>query len=196
MTGEPATAPLVGGVGLLERAISYTLGSLHLVTPEAMPRATPCAAWDLRALLAHMNDSLAALHEAVETGRVDLDVTAGVGDPAADPVDAIRSRACRLLGAWTNAGRDGLVSVAGHPLTSSIIASTGAIEITVHGWDVARACGRRRPIPASLAEELLPLAALLVSSADRPGRFAAPVAGLHLQTPGDRLLAFLGRDPR
>jgi uncharacterized protein (TIGR03086 family) len=200
MTGEPATAPLIGGVGLLERAISYTLGSLHLVTPEAMPRATPCAAWDLRALLAHMNDSLAALHEAVETGRVDLDVVAdGAGDPAAalaDPVGAIRSRACRLLGAWTNAGDDGVVSIAGHPLTSSIVAGTGAIEIAVHGWDVARACGHPRPIPAPLAEELLPLAALLVSTADRPGRFAPPVAGLRLQTPGDRLLAFLGRDPR
>src|SRR6266511_4033250 len=71
MTHDRSTAPPIGGVALLERATGYTLGSLHLVTPAAMERPTPCRDWDLRALLAHMDDALVALQEAVDLACVD-----------------------------------------------------------------------------------------------------------------------------
>ena len=193
MTDERAAAALAGGLGLLERAINYTLGSLLLVKPGAMGNPTPCAVWDLRTLLAHMNDSLLALHQAADVGLVDLDAFEEAG--TADPVTTLRNRACQLLGAWIAAGDQRMVSVAGVPLTAGIVGGTGAIEVAVHGWDVARACGRDRPVPSSLAEELLDLSPLFVSAADRPGRFAPPVDMPPLAGPGDRLVAFLGRRP-
>src|SRR6266545_3410603 len=161
MTHDRSTAPPIGGVALLERATGYTLGSLHLVTPAAMERPTPCRDWDLRALLAHMDDALVALQEAVDLACVDLDGSDGAGEVAGglDPVARLRDRACRLLGSWT--GADGSKPI-----------SIGGLEIAVHGWDVAQACGRRRPIPPSLASELLVIAPFLVSEADRPMRFA------------------------
>jgi uncharacterized protein (TIGR03086 family) len=195
MTDERTAAALIGGVGLLERAINYTLGSLHIVTPEALSRPSPCRDWDLRALLAHVNDSLMALYEAVDVGQVDLDVSADASDSTVDPVATLRNRACQLLGAWTNAGSTYTVSIAGCPLTTGIVASTGAIEVAVHGWDIARACGRDHPIPRSLAEEMLELSPLLIADADRPTRFAAPIDVPPLAGPGDRLIAFLGRHP-
>jgi uncharacterized protein (TIGR03086 family) len=194
MLRPDSNASLLGGVGLLERAINYTLGSLHLVTPAALSRATPCRDWDLLALLRHLDDSLAALHQAVDLGHVDLDPPRGGLD--GDPVAAVRDRARRLLGACAGAGRPGAVSVAGCPLTPSILASAGAVEVAVHGWDVARACGRDRPLAPALAAELLELSPLLVADADRPARFAAPVELPLPAGPDDRLLAFLGRDPR
>jgi uncharacterized protein (TIGR03086 family) len=187
------TSSLIGGIGLLERAIGYTLGSLLLITPEAMTRPTPCQQWDLHALLRHMNDSLAALHEAVDCGHVELEPASG--EPAVDLVAALRDRACHLLGAWTNGDGRQLVSIADRTLTSVIVTSAGAIEIAVHGWDVARACGQDRPIPAALAEELLPLTALFVTAGDRPGRFDPPVEPTRMCTPGERLVAYLGREP-
>jgi len=75
------------------------------------------------------------------------------------------------------------------------VTSTGAIEIAVHGWDIARACGRDHPIPPALAEEMLELSAFLVTDADRPARFAAPVAVHAAAGPGEQLIAFLGRLP-
>lgn len=200
MSGAGRTPSLTGGVTLLERAISYTLGSLHIVTPAALPYPTPCPDWDLRALLGHMNDSLAALHEAIDTGHVASEAVGRAapengGDAAVDLVATLRNRACRLLGAWTQAPSSEVISIAGCPLTTSIVTGTGAVEITVHGWDVARACGHERPIPPPLAEEMLELSPLLITDADRPGRFAAPVEVSPLATPGDRLLAFLGRHP-
>lgn len=194
MIQERGPAPLVGGVTLLERAINYTRGSLHAVTPEALSHPTPCRDWDLRRLLRHMSDSLVALQEAIGLGKVDLDV-ADDTDASADPVAAVRDRACLLLGAWAGADGPGPVSIGGCPLTAGVVASTGAIEIAVHGWDVARACGPPRPIPSALAEELLQLSSLLITDVDRPARFAAPADVPSHAGPGDRLIAFLGRYP-
>jgi uncharacterized protein (TIGR03086 family) len=201
MTREPVGAALVGGVSLLERAITYTLGTLHAVTPEELSRPTPCRDWDLRALLHHLDDSLTVLLEAVDARYVDLDPPAGGPQPPAGgplppacPVAAVRSRASRLLGAWANA-EDGPVSIGGCPVTAAIVTSTGAIEVAVHGWDVGRACGLDRPIPPGLGVELLELCPLFVTEASRPRQFDPPVDVPASASPGDRLVAFLGRDP-
>lgn len=191
---DPALAPLLGGVGLLERAINYTLGSLHAVPPEAMTLPTPCAGWDLRGLLEHVNDSLLALYEAAELGQVYLEPGDCPGDPVTDPVAKARDRAHLLLGAWARpAPAD--VSVADVALTTGILTTAGAVEVAVHGWDVARTLGRHRPIPAALAEEMLDLSPLLVSDLDRPERFAPPIPLPRGAPAGDRLIAFLGRHP-
>jgi uncharacterized protein (TIGR03086 family) len=202
VTEGRAAQASIGGIVLLERAINYTLGSLHLVTPEALSYPTPCRRWDLRALLAHLDDSLLMLTEAVRGGRIDhlgAEHTAvgytAVGYTAADPVGSPRNRACALLGAFAAAGDHHTVSIAGYALTTGIVTSAGAIEVAIHGWDVARACGRRHPIPSSLAEEMLELAPLFVTDADRAGRFAPPVDVPPLAGPADRLVAFFGRHP-
>jgi hypothetical protein len=90
---------------LLEPSISYALGVVLAVTPELLSRPTPCREWDLRMLLRHACDSLAAFGEGIETGRVGLDPAAEDGDLAADPARAFRDRACQLLDAWTGPGR-------------------------------------------------------------------------------------------
>jgi len=189
-----------GGVELLERAIGYTRGSLALVTPELMSAPTPCDRWDLRALLEHMDDSLTSLHEAGTVRRVWLDVA---GRSGADLVDSIRHRACQLLAEWS-ADWESLMSgagsadvlVDGRPLTTRVLTSAGALEVAVHGWDVAVACGAQRPLPDELATDLLRVAPLLVTKLDRPGRFAPALETQHDDSASDRLLAFLGRRPR
>ena len=90
---------------------------------------------------------------------------------------------------------DNLVFIDDRHLTSPMVAAVGAIEIAVHGWDVARACGEHRPIPPLLAEELLDLAHLFVTPHDRPTRFAPPVPVAPFAPAQDHLLAYLGRHP-
>jgi uncharacterized protein (TIGR03086 family) len=187
----PAAAS-IAGIALLERATTYTLGSLHLVGRDDLARRTPCRNWDLAALLAHMDDALLALSEALSTGEVGIDpVAAGPGDPVA----GLRVRLRGLLGVLAATRQPAEVTVAGRALTCPIVTSTGAVEITVHGWDAGRACGRHHPVPAALAAELLDLAPLLVTDVERPGRFDPPVAVPPAAPPGDRLVAFLGRVP-
>jgi uncharacterized protein (TIGR03086 family) len=190
MTG-PHQAALRGGVGLLERAIAYLLGSLHGLDSRQLATPTPCSEWDLRALLAHVDDALLALHEAAWTGSVGLEPS----DVDGEVVSSVRKHAGGLLGAWAGPSSPGAVLVAGSPLTAGIVTGTGALELAVHGWDLARARGRDHPIPPGLAGELLELAPLFVTPADRAGRFAAPVTLPAGASRGDRLLAFLGRRP-
>lgn len=190
MTGLRAALVLREGTALLERAIGYALGQLGDVTPGALGGPTPCPEWDLAALLRHMDDSLAALQEAMALGEVGL----GPGPGAGDPATAVRDRASVLLGSL--AGRHHpLVCVGGYPLPAEIVTSAGAVDIAVHGWDIARSCGNPGPIPGQLAGEILAVSRLLVTDADRPGRFGSPVWLSAQASASDHLVAYLGRDP-
>ncbi|MFC4606098.1 TIGR03086 family metal-binding protein [Rhodococcus kronopolitis] len=196
MTGSRVAWPVVDPVALLERSIGYTLGSLQLVTAQDMSAPTPCREWNLRELLTHMNDALEALQEAVDDRVVTLVPDEGPASISSDLVAALRDRACHLLGSWAGSADSAPVRIGGVPVLSDIVPSAGALEIAVHGWDVSVACGRPRPIPAALADELLTCAALFVTDVDRPARFGPPVEVVGDADPGRRLLAFLGRDPR
>ena len=69
----PSTpAPTMQAVALLERAIDYTRIALSGVRADLLDAPTPCAQWDLRTLLEHMDDALAAFTEAADLGTVDL----------------------------------------------------------------------------------------------------------------------------
>ncbi|MFC9786905.1 TIGR03086 family metal-binding protein [Rhodococcus sp. NPDC127528] len=195
MTGSAIAWPVADPVALLERAIGYTLGSLQLVTPQDMSAPTPCREWDLRALLAHMNDALATLQEAVDDRAVTLVPDPSALDESPDPVAVLRDRACHLLGSWTGSGDAAPIRIGEVPVLADVVPAAGALEVAVHGWDVSAACGRPRPIPPALADELLTCAALFVTEADRPARFARPLEVARDAGPGERLLTFLGRHP-
>ena len=190
------TPPRLAGPELLGRAVDYTRGSLLLVAGAPPDARTPCERWDLLALLRHMVDSLGAFTEAAEIGYVDL-LPVRSGESAEDAaqviVERLKRRACATLGAWADNLGPGQVAVANRALRSDLLAAIGALEIAVHGWDVARACGEDRPLPAALALELLDVVPLVVGDADRPQRFAEPVDVPVHARPSTRLLAAVGR---
>ncbi|WP_165967952.1 TIGR03086 family metal-binding protein [Saccharopolyspora elongata] len=172
---------------LLERATCYVLGAAAAVTTARLANATPCTGWDLRMLVAHVNDSLAVVADTL-VSRVPDD-----GEDSADPVETLRNRARVLLETCLAHPDD--VHVGGLPLDGRIAAATGALEIAVHGWDIARACGRDSPIPDGLATALVRLAPMVVTEATRPFLFRPPVAWSRQAAPGERLVAYLGRNP-
>ena len=185
-----------GAIALLASAVSYALGACVQVAPGELTRPTPCAEWDLEALLAHLARSMADLESAFSTGHLDLDPR----EPAApepdggDAVEVLRDRAANLLFAcYAHHGPDRFVLVGGLPLPAGIVACTGAVEIAVHGWDVSAARGRGGPIPPALATRMLRLGPLLVTG--REGLFGRPVQVPAQASPGDRLVAYLGRIP-
>lgn len=191
--------------GLLVRSVRYALTAARLVTPDHLPRPTPCAEWDLRTLLQHIGDSMDALSEGLYTGFVDPGTALGDGDgdgdddddggPGPGPVAGLTLRAGTLLCASAAAGSaEYRVAIGDRELTTSLVTMTGAVEIAVHGWDISRACGSWEPIPPMLALDLLEVAPLLVAAADRYPLFAPPVPAGPTADPGDRLAAFLGRE--
>ena len=185
-----------GATALLAGAISYALGACAVIAPGELSLPTPCAQWDLGTLLGHLRESMADLEEALRTGRLGAPGPAPpqpVMQPPRDPVEDIRDRAAELLWACYGSPSAEFVVVGGLPVSSGVVACTGAIEIAVHGWDVSAARGRDRPIPTELATRMLGLCPLLM--AGREGLFALPVEVSPAASPGDRLIGHLGRRP-
>ena len=184
------TAQLGVAVELLDRSLAYTRVMLADVRPTHLHRPSPCADWTLEQLLAHMEDALDAFTEAA-AGRVALEPVPASGTR----IEALRDKACALLGAWTAARSMDDVAVGDADLEAPLLVSTAALEITVHGWDVAQVTGRRARIPDALAAGLLPVARRVIAPADRGVRFASPCAAPAAAPSGERLLAWTGREP-
>ena len=188
-------APLTRSLGLLGSAVSYALASTRLATPQCLSCSTPCAGWDLGLLLHHVSDSIGVLHQAITAGYIGP--PAGDDGPEPDPVSGLHRQAGRLLAACAPDGpADHLVAIGDRELAGRMVVAAGAIEITVHGWDIAVACGSYRPVPPGLAAVLLPIAPLFITPGCRAGLFADPVPVPGRACPGDQLVAFLGRHPR
>ena len=145
---------------LLERSLSWTGGVLVEVSDDLAGAATPCAGWTLLDLLRHMVDSLSALAEA-STGSVAL-------------ARCLRDLGCAVLGGWVHASATP-VELGARPLGRDVLTEVGALEVAVHGWDVARSCGSTAALPPMLAAGLLPVAVRRVGPGDRPGSFGPVV---------------------
>lgn len=186
LTSRPPSA-----VELLERAIAYTRGALLEVREEDLGNETPCAGWTLLDLLHHMDDSLQAMAEAASAPVLSLTPAASL-PTGRELLDRICARACALLGHWNPPPR-GQVGVGDLFLSRELLGSVGALEITVHGWDVAQATGHARPIPPGLAMDLWPVARDTITDMDRPVRFGPVLDVPSWASPQERLLAHLGR---
>jgi uncharacterized protein (TIGR03086 family) len=191
---------LAAAVELLERALGYTRVALADVTDPLLVRRTPCVGWTLGDLLDHMEDALDAFVEAaggrVLAGREPSDRGPDrAGRPAAARVTALQDRACLLLGTWSAPPATGpRVTIGDRSLATPLLVTTAALEITVHGWDVGQATGRRARIPEPLAATLLGTALRVVGPDDRGPRFARPRPAAAGAAYDERLLGFLGRD--
>ena len=176
---------------LLERALGWTRGVLLDVRDDLADAPTPCAGWTLLDLRRHMLDSLSALAEAA-TGS--LGSAAVPVDRSAGPEALTRSLGdlgCTVLGGWVHAGAEPVELGAG-PLHRVVLTEVGAVEVAVHGWDVARSCGSSAELPPLLAAALLPPAVRRVGPGDRPSPFG-PVVEPAGSDPASLLLAHLGR---
>ena len=87
----------------------------------------------------------------------------------------------------------GDVAVGGLSVPRELLGAVGALEITLHGWDVAQALERPRPIPPGLAMDLWPVARDHITDADRPDRFGPVLDVPDWAAPQHRLLAHAGR---
>ncbi len=182
---------------LLAEATRYLFGSMLLVREADLSAPTPCRGWDLRRLLGHLRTSLAdvadvlALHEFQDDFGLETDPA-----PGTDPVAVLRAGIIDFLLASTSlptAGR--WCAVRDRSLPAKTVVCVGEIEMVLHAWDIAQACGADRAIPSNLASGLLRLAPPIVEAGLAGRVFAEPLAAPTTATPGEQLLSLFGRRP-
>ncbi|RZU50126.1 uncharacterized protein (TIGR03086 family) [Krasilnikovia cinnamomea] len=151
------------------------------ITPEQWTDPTPCAEWDVRALVTHIvgGNALFAAQLSGETGTPE-----GYGDSAD-----------RMLAAFRAPGAlDKVVTVPFGQVPATIALHLRLADLMVHGWDLARATGQRADYPDDVVEQALAFsrsALPLVRKQDGPFAPSEPVDD---DAPVlDRLAAFLGR---
>jgi uncharacterized protein (TIGR03086 family) len=190
-------ASLTRGLQLLASAVRYALAGAGLVTPPLLSCPTPCADWDLEVLLGHVSDSAGVLYQAITAGCAGSAPLSDDGPPGLDPVRGLHRQTARLLASCAAAGpAPELVAIGDRELTTNMVALAGALEITVHGFDLSVACFAFKLLPPPLASTLPTLSPSLIPFATRPVLFADPVPVPGQASPGDQLVAFLGRQPR
>ncbi|GGB25950.1 TIGR03086 family protein [Flexivirga endophytica] len=169
-----STAP---ELALAERAIAHLDRVLGSLTPADLDRQSPCPDWKVRDVLAHVAGTASALADFARTGLRELPEEAlPLDDPINNTQQAIRET------------RDALAEQSEHTKSA---AGDVAVEFTTHAWDL----DPEIDIPEDLAADVRAFVSPLVTD-DLRQQFFAPEAPLATDaSAGDRLLAFLGRDP-
>ena len=148
----------------LDMALQSTLAILTKVQPADLDMPTPCASWNVRALINHF----------VGTARWWAGVIAGeAGDTDADYADgdfvAAYEESIRIaVGAFAAEGAlERTVRLPFGEFPGTVLLGLAAMEQFTHGWDLARAIGHPTDLDPALASALLGQARLAVSDAFR-----------------------------
>ena len=176
------------------QAVDQTGRIVAAVTPDQLSKPTPCADWDVRALLNHTIGGVYMFDDAAQEKEFDMSRFGGdlLGT---DPADNYEQAAGRLEKTVRRPGvldRTWTMPFGGTP--GQIAISIATVECLQHGWDIARATGQDAQFDPELTEAAMQAAQLFPPDITRqPGVFG-PEMECDVAAPlEDRLAAFLGR---
>lgn len=181
-------------------AVQDSADLIRAVNTDQLADPTPCASWDLTALLAHMT----AQHHgfaAAALGRGN-DRANWQEHPTADPIGDYLAACDEVISAFADSNtpdrifdlpeiRDG-ISV---PAATAI--GFHLVDYVVHSWDVAKAVGRTYQPAPDLAVAALQVAQAVPNGPERslPGASFAPALPGAPGSELSQILRLLGRSP-
>ena len=191
LSGDDADDPLT----LLHAAHADFELRLRRVGPGDWANPTPCAGWDVRALVNHIVGGnrryVMLLHGA---SAEDTNSTRDLDHLGGDPVTAFLTTATELEAAFTEAGALGRsVDHRFGKRTGAQLLALRVIDITVYGWDLAQALGIDDNLDPTAIDYSL-AHAHEVERLRAHGVFATPTAPVSPSaSPQERLLHLTGR---
>ncbi|MER5225639.1 TIGR03086 family metal-binding protein [Streptomyces flaveus] len=183
---------------LLATAAERALPVIRALPDEQLANPTPCADYDVKALVNHV------LHVVVQfqnlAAKKDSDFTATPDYIAADPTwrDRFATESSRLAAAWSAPGaEEGTTGAMNMP--ARIVGSLALLDLTVHAWDLARATDQEHRLNDAtdpVLDQVTATVGEMAPTARAMGMFAEPAPVPEDANAFDRLLAETGRDPR
>ena len=182
-------------VARFQKAVNCFDSPLHQLVADDLTRPTPCADWDVRALVQHVVNELAWIAPLVE-GRTIADVGDELdGDLlGSDPLAAFHHH-CRL--AHEALEQPGALQRTVHlsfgDFSGEYYANQVGGDVLVHAWDLARALEQDDTLPDDLVAWAIPYWEATLAEFGPTDFFAAPVEVGPDADPQTRLLAAVGR---
>lgn len=179
-------------------AIRSTQIVVDATRADQLGNATPCAGWTVRDLLAHLVGGNVLYVAAASGAQPDWSardaIEIGLAD---DPATQFRASSAALAAAVARPGAlevDWSMPWGDTPGNHAV--AVHAVDVLVHGWDLAVATRQDVVLDAGLSEYALAIVAAYPASAWGDGGFFADPVDVDPSTPpGLRLVAALGRTP-
>ncbi|MFD4634221.1 TIGR03086 family metal-binding protein [Streptomyces sp. NPDC058284] len=201
----------IGISELLALAVERAAPVVRAVPDDRLGDPTPCADYDVRALVNHLFHVVVQFQELAAKRNADFSESpdyigeggeGGEGAAGGDWRERLLAEAEKLVRAWGEPGaEEGTTGAMDMP--AGTVGCMVLLDLTVHAWDLARATGQEyRPDAGSgaLVARLREAVAGLGPTARKMGVFGEPVT-VPEAVPGqardfELLLAETGRDPR
>jgi len=185
---------------MFDRAIASAAATVKGVEAGQFDLPTPCTQWSVRDLLNHIVGSLWFHHQLISGTPVPHPAPAG-GLPDADLVghDPSAAFAEAATAALASAAADGAMAAAVEtplgPMPGAVLTRFIALDMVVHGRDLAVATGQSYEVPGDLAAAVLAFAQMAITDQTR-GTYIAPAIDVAAGASDfDKLVGHMGRRP-
>ena len=165
---------------------------------EHLNAVTPCSEWTVAQVVQHAAADQRAYAAALGVGpgpAYDPFAPSGILDDPAALIAAALEEAATAWATVSDETRSVPTPLPHGELPTPIAAVMCAMDAAVHAWDIATATGRKPSLTDEHAVYFLTAATDLVEPLRQWGAFAAIVPAEQSDTPVDRLLRHLGRNP-
>ncbi|NEB89437.1 TIGR03086 family protein [Streptomyces anulatus] len=177
---------------LLESAADRALPVVRGIDDGQLGGGTPCAEYDVRALVNHLFQVVVNFQALAAREEVDFDQVPEF--VAGDWRGRFGDETARLVEAWSVPGvEEGTTGRMGLPARTVGLMVLG--DLTVHAWDLARATGADFVPEESVVDELGPGLAAMAPQAREMKVFGEPFPVGEGASAFERVLAVTGRDP-
>jgi uncharacterized protein (TIGR03086 family) len=184
----------------LDPAVQELKALIDGTKDDAFDRQTPCPDWTVGDLVDHVVGlTWAFTQTARKSGGV------GVGGPPPQPSaanlrpgwrDQLPGQLDDLVAAWGDpAAYEGMAQAGGVTMPAMALGVVALGELTVHGWDLARATGQPFVGDPAAVKAITRLMSRRTLGAPSDGPFGPPVAVPAEASPLNQAIGLSGRDP-
>lgn len=177
---------------LYTKAASVAVPLVENVADEQLDGPTPCSEFTVRDLLNHL------FHVAVEfqkaARREEMNFANAPDYLTGDWRKRFSAEVDALAQAWSQPGAvEGENSQMGFP--RAVVARMPVFDLTIHGWDLARATGQQFSADSGLVDEIYAMTLQLAEKGRSVEQFGTPVDVSADAPTVDKLVGMVGRNP-
>lgn len=179
---------------LFNEAVKEASGWVLRVEPEWLSKPTPCADWDLKALVNHMVYELAWMQDLL-IGKTIAEVGSKYdGDLIGNDVPrAWRKALMFAMDAVEKADLAAIVHLSYGDFSAEHYIRESGADMLIHGWDVGQAIGCSVVFDTRVAQAVLDFVKPRAEEFKQSGLFGEPLPTQDSDSIQTKLLAFFGR---